>query len=894
MKAVVLVVMFFLIMFTASVLAVDFEPNKIILGDPWDEPFDMSGALVFYSNNETLTAHDAVAWCNGGGLYQWGQGPRQYGFKNIPSGYCNQIELEYITPDEHTDYLFFIWTNTNKFYLMDIFGRQWGYIEMNGDNIDGSHVYHPSDYDQKVYALNDNVTPNKAVERWSIYGADYDYAIMDLSTTGVHPEYHNIDSAQVMVVDGQDRFWLASTVDSGGYTLFRLFGCWDVASCWNDTYWCWDILQGFRCTREICGLNASSCGLYASMPTAFPYGYRVRDIDVAHPVDGDYVLLSLSGKNTTGSENVHAYFKLGQETVGGSGQCTSDKECVELCMNGTISAPTGWTCGQLGCNSSNLCTREYHVTQLNETNDRGEFTNVSYLPYGLNNDNALGTGKGGGSSVYGVVNDGLYHNTDYDRQIAELTDAVHMDIFPRFRIPYGSYYISPVINMGLPPDFLYYETDPSGEGGSINVTMRSSPDADEWTDWCSVAGVPEDKYVQVKVEFGYEKEYPVNVEWATLDKVTIYYFQRPKGSRGFANLTVCPTVAGSPTTTFSVVIREEVFRDFETVMDIVDYGYEPSLNCKTFRLEKGLYEVSVFKPYTGAVRPYGEFKKDVVLVEDTTITPNMKIYTSACDIDIQLLDEDYGFVISEPGNAYVYVEGYPFVQTSDNLVHTLGLVVGEDYWWFATAPHYHNKTFETERCLRTFEHVKMKRSEVLANISVIDENGTAVGGANLKITDVNGTVIIDSIMGTSYAVYLSVGSYLFEISKATYLTVSESHLLEADTDIVVQLRVAVTGYMLTLVQNINATISGVFYSAEAKFNPYVLMLIAFVVSIAIGVGGALSAPEGRGLELGMGSALLVLIFFGIIGWLSELFLIVFIIIAGLLLAKVMLSVMFGK
>jgi len=889
---ILLSIVFFLTIFSISVNAISYEPNKIILGETWDEPYNMSKVLMFYNDNDSITAHDTVAWC-GAGLYQWGKGSEQYGFNSIPSGDCNQIEVEDIIPERHAEHLFYIWTDTNKFYLLDEYGRQWSQIDLNGNNIDGSYVKNPSDYDYIIYSLDDNVSGNRVVERWSLYGTTYDYASMILPTD---PIYHDIDSAQVIVTDGEDRFWLSSTVDSGNYTIFRLWGCWDVSSCHNETYLCWNFPP--ICTRKVCELNASACGLYASMPTAFPHGYRVRDIDVAHRIDGDYVILSFSGENESGSDNVVAYFKLGQEDVGGSGQCTSDKDCVLLCMNGTISPPSGWTCGQLGCNSTNYCVREYHSTEINDTNDKGGFTEIYHLPFGYSDDSAIGTGKGGGEFVYFVINDKLFYSGDnFTNQIAELTDAKHMDIYPNYRIPVGSYYISNPFDMGLPTDFVSYDTNPPEEDVKLNVTMRSSPDGKEWSDWYPVADVPENRFYQVKIVFNYKKSYPINVEWTTLDSLTLYYFQRPKGQRGYANLTVCPLISGSPTTNFSVVIKEKVFRNFEEQYDVVTYGYEPSLNCKTFRLEKGIYEVSVFKPYAGAVRPFGKWKQEIILVEDKTISPDMKIYDSqyTCDIDIQLLDEDYGFVVSNPNNVYVYVDGYPFVQTNDSLIHTKGLIIGEDYLWIATAPHYYNTTFETERCLRTLEHIYIKKSEALINISVIDENNTPIGGANLKITDENGTVIFDSIIGSNYQTYIPFGKYDFEISKSGYLTVSESYDIDKDTAITIQLKVAVSGYILPIIINsINGTVSGFILSAKEKYNATILLIFSgFGLLIIFFFISSMLPKENHTFLFSLSSILLILLFFVIIGFMPEILLILIVIAVGLLFAYIFKKVFLG-
>lgn len=881
----------FFVLFSVNSLALDYQPNKVILGEPtWQEPYDVSeGVIINPAHNQTLTSHDQIAWVNNT-HYSWGVGSEYQGSCELPSGFGNptSIETEYISPKEHANQMFYISSDNNYYDIYDDLCRKYNRITATGNNLDASHIHSPSEYDDVLYMLQDMGSNITEVQRYSIVEGQYDYASMSLNHSSLPL---GIGYSQKIYAENDDYFWLGQiSQGAGGSGVGRAIKCYNYASCTNQTYFCWDIFKLFSCSREVCNFDPNACGLYVSDISSFPENYTLSDFQIMNKPDGKYIVMSAN--SVVGGDNVHAYYKIVDEDtcIGNYGVCNNDLDCVQLCLNGTINATFPHTCGQMGCNcSTHNCTIEYVSGKTN-------LTDTKYIGKGLNDDNQFGIGKE--NNIYYVVNDNLFYNYN-NNSIANLKGAKYLDVYPRYRIPYGSYYISQVIDMGTPVDFISYDTDPSLEGSEINITIRSSPDKVNWSDWYPISDVIPNRYYQVKIVFGYEKTYPISVEWSSLNKVTLYYFQRPKGERGFANLQICPTLDGSPTTSFSAVLREEVGEEPNEELEVTATNYTTSSNCINFNnIEKGYYELTVFKLGARDRRSYNTWKENITLVENKTIAPNLVSLTpnTKYDLNITLKDNYTGDLISDI-NSVVYIEGYPiYINSLTNKIEIKDLQIGVDYWAYAEAPDYEQKEFDTERGLRSEKNVYLERTNIRLMITTVDDNDIPLYDVHLEIYNATNNNILDTYFDENYVTYLPKGSYRIVTGKSGYLTSESSLYLVTNTELKTTLHTQIGGYLGNMTIALNQTISGFFSTLDSEYNEVTKMIISFIFVIIVGfVGGYMGSRSGelsKSIYLAFGGSITVMFFFSLINWLPPIFMIMSVVGVAIIVVRVLIGAFF--
>lgn len=890
MNKLIIITALFLILFSVNSLALEYEPNKVVLGKTtWQEPYDISEDLIINpSNNQTLVSHDQIAWCNNT-HYSWGVGGKYQGSCELPSGFGNptSIETEYITPTEHANQMFYISSDNSYYDIYDDLCRKYNRVTATGTNLDASHVHNPSDYDYVLYMLQDMGSNIYEVQKYSIVEGQYDYSSMSFNHSSIPL---GIGYSQKIYAEDDNSFWLGQVSEGvGGSGVGRVIKCYNYASCVNKTYFCWDISKLFSCSREECSLNPNSCGLWVSDITSFPENYTLGDFQIMHKTDGDYIVMSVS--STVGGDNAHIYYKIIDDDIctGNYGECNNDLDCVQLCLNNTINTTYPYTCGQMGCNCST------HTCNLERANVKTNLTDTKYITKGLSDDNQIGIGKE--NSIYYVINDNLFYNYNKN-SIANLKGAKYLDVFPRYRITTNSYYISKVIDMGTPVDFVSYDTDPSLEGAEINVSMRSSDDKVNWSDWYPVSEVPNNRYYQVKIVFGYEKTYPVDVEWSYLDKVTLYYFQRPKGSRGFANLQICPTLDGIPTTDFSAVLRHKEGEEPKTYMEVDTFNHTNS-NCINFNnIEKGVYELTVFKLGARDKRSYNTWKENITLVEDKTIAPNLVSLPSNLkyNLSVTLYNNYTGNKIIDP-NGVVYIEGYPIYQSAiTNNIEISGLQTGVNYWAYAEAPNYSPQEFDTKRGLTNTINLYLNKINIPFTVTAVDDANIKLFGVNLDVYNETDDLILHTNFDETYIDYLKRGKYRFVLSKSGYLTAEQTINLIKETDITVNLHTEIGGSIGEMVKGFNETISGFFLGAEAQYSPTTRIIISFVIIIIVGaIGGIIGGKTGeltKSLYTSFGGIIVTIFFFSLIGWLPYYILIISIFFVGLIVAKVLIGVFF--
>lgn len=880
------------IILSVSVYGLEFEPNSVILGETtWRQPYNMSNdILISPSNNQTIVSQDQIAWVNDT-TFSWGVGGRYEGSCQLPSGFGTptSIETEYGTPINYAKQFFYVSSSSSNYYVYDDLCRNYAKVTSSGTNLDASHVHSPEGYDYVLYMLQDMGSNNTRVERYSIVNGQYDYAYMDLNHASIPL---GIGYSQKIYAQNDDYFWLGSIAEgvSGGDVGY-VIKCYNYANCTNQTYFCWDITKLFMCSRQVCKLDPNACGQYVSEVTNFPANYTLQDFQVAHRSDGYYIIMSANSK--FGGKNVHAYYKIIDDDTctGNYGECNSDLDCVKLCLNGTINVTFPHTCGQVGCDCSTHTCR-------NETVDmKTNLTDVKYVPSGLNDDNQIGIGKT--DTMYYVVGDRLYYNYE-NYSIGYLKGAKFLDVYPRFQIPYGSYYISKPIDMGTPVDFVSYETDPSKEGAEINVSMRSSPDKIIWTNWYEVKDVPPNRYYQVKIVFGYEKTYPTDVEWSSLNYVKLYYFQRPKGERGFTRLQICPTLDGNPTSDFSVVLREEETGSGynNNTMKVVTTNYTTTSNCINFyNVEKGIYEVTVFKLGARDKRTYNTFKENITLIDNTTLVPYLVSLTpdTKYNLNVTLADDYTGQTITDI-NSRVYIEGYPiYINPTDNKVEINGLQVGVDYWAYAVAPNYEEKEFDTGRGLESSITVRLNSINEHVEVTVVDDNNIPLYDVHLEVYNSTNYKVLDTYFDESYDTYLPKGSYRFVVGKSGYLSSEENVNIFTNVNLKFTLHTAIGGYLGNMTIALNQTITGFFISLGSEYSSDVKIIISFIIMMIVGgIGGYVGRGDGFGKSayLGFSGVMIMMFFFSLIGWLPTILLILSTVAVGLIIVKVLVGVFF--